>query len=185
MKTLCLAVMIALVIPLELHCEDIVALPVDQAPKFLADSDWVKSADGKVSVYLALDKTTFTDKEKVVLRCFIKNNSDLTLELLKPFGDPLYAKESGLIIMGPKGLVKYHGLLIDYELGKEAFMKIAPKTCVSQTIVLPDNVLDSIVAPGLYTVRYKYRSGSYRKMENGSWTGTIESKTAIFQIERM
>ena len=58
-------------------------------PKTL--SDWQDAPDGKLSVCLAVDKTTFSAKEKLAVRCAVRNNTDKPITILRPFGDYFFA----------------------------------------------------------------------------------------------
>ncbi len=111
-------------------------------------SDWVESDDGKVSVCLVVDKTTFTPSETITVRRAIRNNTDNSLSILRPFGDPFYAHSSGLKILGPEGTIAYAGPMKEYVLGTDAFHEVRGQTVIDERLELPKNYLQGLASPG-------------------------------------
>ena len=54
-------------------------------------SEWTDSTDGKLSICLTVNKTTFAPSENIVIRCAVRNNTDKPLLIIRPFGDEFYA----------------------------------------------------------------------------------------------
>jgi hypothetical protein len=143
--------------------------------------DWKPSQDGKVSICLALDRTTFGAKEPVTLRCAIRNLSDQPITILRPFGDRYYAQAKGLTLLGPEGAVLYQGDTQEYALGTGAFVELPPKMVVEETLTIPREVFPGFGAPGLYTVAYGFVSRLYPKEPPANyWQGAI--KTAAVSL---
>lgn len=138
-------------------------------------SDWVESGDGKVSVCLVVDKTTFIPSETIAVRCAIRNNTDNSLAILRPFGDPFYAHSSGLRILGPEGAIAYVGPMKDYVLGTGAFHELRGQIVIDETLELPKDRLPGLGAPGLYRIQYTYQSAGYPKKPKprNLWEGTV------------
>lgn len=138
-------------------------------------SDWVQSTDGKVSVSLAADKTTFSRGEDIFVRCAIRNNTEGPLTILRPFGDPFYAHATGLYILGPNGEVRYAGPMKDYVLGTGSFHELPRGTVIDEKLGLPKSLLRGLGAPGLYKIQYTYQSSGYpKKPKPGNlWEGSI------------
>jgi hypothetical protein len=143
-------------------------------------SDWVESEDGRVSVCLAVDKTTFTPSETITVRCAIRNNTDDSLTMLRPFGDPFYAHSSGLRILGPKGAIAYRGPMKDYVLGTDAFRELRGQTVIDERLELPKDHLSGLGVPGLYRIQYTYQSAGYpKKPKPGNlWEGAVVTGAA-------
>jgi len=138
-------------------------------------SDWIESGDGKVSVCLVVDKTTFTPSETITVRCAIRNNTDNSLTILRPFGDPFYAHSSGLKILGPEGAIAYAGPMKEYVLGTGAFHELRGQTVIDERLELPRNHLPGLGVPGLYRIQYTYQSAGYPKKPKprNLWEGTV------------
>lgn len=73
--------------------------PAEVQPRVSAE--WRDSQDRKVSVCLSADKTTFASGEEIIVRCFVRSNTDAPITLVKPFGDDIFALGAGLTILGP------------------------------------------------------------------------------------
>lgn len=141
-------------------------------------SDWVESGDGKVSVSLVVDKTTFTPSETITVRCAMRNNTDNSLTILRPFGDPFYAHSSGLRILGPEGAITYAGPMKEYVLGTDAFHELRGQTVIDETLELPKGHLPGLGVPGLYRIQYAYQSAGYprKPKPRNLWGGTVVTR---------
>lgn len=140
-------------------------------------SEWNDSSDGKLSVSLTVDKTTFSPSESIIVRCAIKNNSDETLLILRPFVDVFYALSAGLHILGPDGLIQYQGAMKEYILGTGSFHELKAGMVIDETLELPESHLKGMGALGLYKISYKYISTGYPKQlkPDNFWEGNISS----------
>lgn len=140
-------------------------------------SEWNDSSDGKLSVSLTVDKTTFSPSESIIVRCAIKNNSDESLLILRPFGDAFYALSAGLHILGPDGLIEYQGAMKEYILGTGSFHELKAGMVIDETLELPESHLKGMGALGLYKISYKYISTGYPKQlkPDNFWEGNISS----------
>ncbi len=152
-------------------------------PKTL--SEWKDSRDGKVSVCFAVDKTTFSVKETIAVRCAVRNNSEKPLTILRPFGDPFYAHSSGLAILGPEGAISYRGPMKDYMLGTGSFLELPPHTVVEETLELPTPVFPNLGKAGLYTIGYQFMSGGYPKQPAPEtyWQGQIKAAALTILVK--
>ncbi len=147
-------------------------------------SEWKDSQDGKVSICFAVDRTTFTTKETVKLRCAIKNLGDKPLTILRPFGDPFYAFSEGLAILGPDGAIPYRGPMKNYMLGTSSFIELRAHTVVDETVELPADAFPGLSKVGLYTIGYRFRSGGYPKEPPPAnfWQGQIKATTLTILV---
>jgi hypothetical protein len=146
--------------------------------------EWRDSADGKVSICLAPVKTTFGPDEEVVVRCFVRNNTDAALTLIKPFGDDFFAICSGLVIVGPDGAVEYRGPMKDYVLGTRDFIQLPGKSAVDQTLTLPRHQFPNLAERGLYTIAYLYLAARYPRdsVPEDLWQGQVQSATITLLV---
>ena len=115
-------------------------------------SEWSKSDDGKVSVCLTAGRTTFGTNELLKLRCAVRNTTDDTITILRPFGDAFYAHSAGLHILGPDGLISYRGAMKEYVLGKAAFMELPAHSIAEETLELPTDIFPEIEVPVISVV---------------------------------
>ncbi len=139
-------------------------------------SEWVKSDDGRLSVCLVVDKTTFSKNEPLIVRCAVRNNTDRPLTILRPFGDPFYAHSTGLRIVGPDGEIQYRGPMKEYVLGTGSFHDLPAHSVIDETLELPKKYLPGLGVTGLYTIRYAYSSSGYpKKKPRNLWEGKIET----------
>jgi len=145
-------------------------------------SEWRESADGKVAVCLAADKTTFGPKETINIRCAVKNTSDQPLTILRPFGDNFYALAAGIAILGPEGAIPYRGAMKDYVLGTADFIVLPAHSVVDESLAVPPAQFPGLGQPGLYTIGYRFASGGYPKQPapENLWQGEV--KTAALTI---
>jgi hypothetical protein len=143
--------------------------------------EWTNSEDGLLSVCFAVDKTTFSKNEAFSIRCAVRNNTDKTLTILRPFGDEFYSLSSGLHILGPTGSVTYRGAWKDYVLGTDSFHELAPHTVIDETLEIPNNLFPGIQNPGLYKIDYIYvSSGHPRKTKpDNYWEGKVIGNSVI------
>ena len=157
--------------------------PETLTPKTL--SEWKDSRDGKVSICLAVDKTTFSVIETITVRCALRNNSEKPLTILRPFGDSYYAHSAGLAILGPEGAITYQGAMRDYVLGTSSFMKLQPHTVVEETLALPTAVFPNLNKAGLYTIRFQFLSDGYPKQPapESYWQGQIKAAALTILIK--
>ncbi|MHC4174333.1 MAG: hypothetical protein ACYTBX_04355 [Planctomycetota bacterium] len=143
--------------------------------------EWTNSEDGLLSVCFAVDKTTFSKNEAFSIRCAVRNNTDKSLTILRPFGDEFYSLSSGLHILGPTGSVTYRGPWKDYVLGTDSFHELAPHTVIDETLKIPNNLFPGIHNPGLYKIDYIYQSSGYpRKTKPANyWEGKVIGNSVI------
>ena len=144
-------------------------------PKIL--SEWNDSTDGKVSMCLTINKTTFTPSENIVIRCAIRNNTEKTLLIQRPFGDGFYALSAGLHIIGPEGELEYYGPMKEYILGMDSFQELKPGMVIDETFEISKKSFRSLGDRGLYRIRYRYLSTGYPKRPKPDklWEGNIDS----------
>ena len=142
-------------------------------------SEWNNSTDGKVSVCLTVNKTTFSPSENIVIRCAVRNNTDEPILILRPFGDGFYALSGGLHILGPEGEIKYDGPMKEYVLGAGSFHELKSGMVIDEIWEIPKKFLKGLGDPGLYRIRYNYLSSGYPKSPtpDNFWKGGIDSKS--------
>ncbi len=147
-------------------------------------SDWNDSDDGKVSICLTVNKSTFSSAEVIVIRCALRNNTENTLLILRPFGDVFYAESAGLSILGPDGEIEYIGVMKEYILGTGSFYELKPGMVIDETYSLRKEVLKGLGEAGLYRIRYNYYSMGYPKRPKPEqlWEGNILSSTVHMMI---
>ena len=140
-------------------------------------SNWKDSTDGKLSMCLTVNKTTFSPSENIVIRCAIRNNTDKSLLILRPFGDGYYVLSSGLHILGPDGEMEYFGAMKEYMLGTSSFHELKPAMVIDETLELPKKYFKGLGELGLYKIGYKYLSLGYPKTAKPEnfWQGNIDS----------
>jgi len=147
-------------------------------------SGWKDSKDGKVSVCFAVDKTTFSTKETITVRCAVGNLSDKPLTILRPFGDRFYAHSSGFAILGPDGAIPYRGPMKEYVLGTSSFLELPAHTVVDETVELPMDVFPGLGKAGLYTIGYQFMSGGYPKDPPANfWGGQIKATSLTILVK--
>lgn len=140
-------------------------------------SEWTDSTDGKLSICLTVNKTTFAPSENIVIRCAVRNNTDKPLLILRPFGDEFYALSTGLHILGPDGEIEYYGEMKEYVLGIDSFHELYPGMIIDETLELPKKYFKGLGDRGLYKIDYKYFSTGYPKRlkSDNFWEGRIDS----------
>lgn len=143
-------------------------------PKTLLE--WRDARDGKVSICFAVAKTTFSAKETIAVRCGIRNNTDKSLTMLRPFGDDFYSLSTGLAILGPDGEIPYRGAIKDYVLGTSSFVELPAHTVTEETLELPPDLFPDLGKAGLYTIGYQYLSGGHpeKTAPENLWQGKIK-----------
>jgi hypothetical protein len=148
-------------------------------------SEWLDAKDGKVSVCFAVDKTTFSAKERLVVRCALRNNTENPMTILRPFGDAYYSQETGIRILGPNGPVSYHGPVWDYLRGGSQFMELPAHTVVDETLELPSEYFPGLSARGLYIIRYLFLSNGYPKQPapENFWQGQVKTASVTILIQ--
>jgi hypothetical protein len=149
--------------------------------------EWNDSQDGKVSVCFAVDKTAFTAKEPITVRCAVRNLGDKPINILRPFGDPYGTISGGLSILGPDGVIPYRGGLRDYLLGASSYIELPAHTVVDETFVIPTNVFTGFGKAGLYTISYEFisiRNANYPQdpPPANSWEGRIKTTPLTFVV---
>jgi hypothetical protein len=146
---------------------------------------WRPSTDGRVSVYLSLDKTTFAAAEHITVRCVVRNDSDKPISILGPFADTYFAHSSGLSILGPDGAVAYKGAHKDYVLGSGVFIELPPGKVVEESHAIPKDVFTGIEKPGLYAMDYRYVSAgrSVEPPPANFWTGQVDSNPVTLLVK--
>jgi hypothetical protein len=154
-----------------------------QIPKAL--SDWKKSEDGKVSICFAVNKTSFSSKEAITVRCALRNRTEKPLTILRPFSDPYYAFSAGLTILSPYGKLSYSGPWKEYMRGTGSFVELPAHTVIDETIALPGNLFPGIEKAGLYTIDYNFVSDGYPKIPapNNFWNGQIKAGSVSISIK--
>ncbi len=147
--------------------------------------DWRQSSDGKIAVCLSTDKTTFGAKEPIAVRCAVKNCTDMPLTIIRPFGDPFYARSAGIVIMGPDGKVAYRGPMKDYVLGTSSFMELGAHSVFEETMVLPGDVFPGLGKAGLYAINYQFSSCRYPQepAPGGIWLGAVKTGTVNILVQ--
>lgn len=144
-----------------------------------AKSDWSTSEDGLVSVRLSSSMRSYAQMKPFLLTAELRNNSDKSLTLLRPFGDPFYASARGIEMTGPRGRVEYVGEMRRYALGTGAFVRLLPGRTVREKIALAVLNHDSIFAAGTYTICYRYRSPEYpgrTAVPPDHWKGSVTTR---------
>ena len=146
-------------------------------------SDWNDSADGKLSMCLTVNKTTFSPSENIIIRCAVRNNTDNPVHILRPFGDGFYALSSGLHILGPDGELKYYGPMKEYVLGISSFYELKPGMVIDEALEIPKKYFKGLGDLGLYRIKYKYLSSGYpKKPKPDLWEGSIDSSAVHLLI---
>jgi hypothetical protein len=146
---------------------------------------WQASADGKISVIISAERTTFAAGDEVMLRCAVRNNTDKPMTILSPFGDDYFAEATGLNILGPAGVVGYVGAHKDYVLGDGSFLELQPKSVVEHKMTIPRDRFPDWGKPGLYVIDYRYLSAGYPKQPAPAnfWTGYVDSNQVVVMIK--
>jgi hypothetical protein len=153
------------------------------APPLL--TQWADSKDKRLSICFAVNKTTFATEEAVVVRCAVRNNTDVPIMILRPFGDTFYALAEGLSILGPDGCVTYQGPMKEYVLGTSSFHTLAPHGVIDETLEIPKDLFPDLGNVGLYKIEYSYFSGGYPRPEKPKnfWEGKIEPLPVVILIK--
>ena len=141
-------------------------------------SDWNDSTDGKLSMCLTVNKTTFSPLENIVIRSAVRNNTDKPIHILRPFGDEFYALSAGLHILGPENELEYYGAMKEYVLGTGSFHELKSGMVLDETLEIPKKHFKGLGDLGLYKIRYKYLSAGYpkRPKPDNFWEGSVNSK---------
>ncbi len=162
---------------------EIKIFPEASTPRTL--SEWRDSADGKISVCFAVDKTTFGTKEAITVRCAVKNTTGKPLTVLRPFGDDFFALAAGINILGPDGVIPYRGAMKDYVLGTASFIVLPAHSVVDETFELPATLFPGLGQAGLYTLGYLFLSGGYPKQPapENLWQGQIKTASLTLLIK--
>jgi len=170
-----LAVALDLVVATVVIADEIARYHDSATPKSL--TEWCKADDGKVSTCFMVDKTTFGTNEIVKVRCAVRNITDKTITILRPFGDSFYAHSTGLKILGPDGPIPYRGAMKEYVLGTSSFVELKPHTVVDETLELPVDIFPGLHKAGLYIISYVFLSDGYPKqpLPEGFWKGQIKT----------
>jgi len=171
-----------------------VSVPVSE-PEAKSDSSasaWTSSEDGKLSLRIVTAHAPIRADEPVWVLAELRNDSDETLTVLKPFGDQYEAEASGFEITGPDGKVSYGGPTLEYTLGADAFTYLVPGESMLETwstdalqdwLRLTEANYPGLGMPGQYKICFTYRatashqdmakqSGRFVGQEN-LWTGEI------------
>lgn len=145
------------------------------APKSL--SGWCKSDDGTISACFSTDKTTFGTNEILTVRCAIRNNTDKSITIQRPFGDTFYAHSTGINFLGPTGAISYTGEMKEYVLGTSSFIELSPHTVADETLDLPADIFPGLGSQGLYVISYVFISNGYPKQTppDNFWQGRIRT----------
>ena len=157
-------------------------------------SAWAASDDGKVSLRIVAAHGPIGADEPVWVLAELRNDSDETLAVLKPFGDRYKAEAAGFEIVGPNGKVRYEGPEPDYVLGADAFTLLPPGRpllesssvdALQEWLPLTPQNHPGLSEPGRYTIRYTYRAtpGDQEMAQQSRrfvgreriWTGEIRS----------
>jgi hypothetical protein len=183
LKTRLAVLMLLVLTASRILAAEIKIFPEASTPRTL--SEWRDSADGKISVCFAVDKTTFGAKETIIVRCAIKNTGDKPLTVLRPFGDDFFALASGINILGPDGAIPYHGAMKEYVLGTSAFLVLPAHAVMDETMELPSALFPGLGQPGLYTIGYQFLSGGYPKQPapENLWQGQIKTASLTLLIK--
>ena len=153
------------------------------APKIM--SEWCTADDGNVSACFVTDKTTYGTNEILMVRCAIRNNTDKSITVLRPFGDTFYAHSAGLTLFGPAGAIPYSGAMKEYMLGTSSFLELPPHTIADETLSLPVDIFPGLGSPGLYVIGYTYISNGYPKQPppENYWQGRIRTRSVTILIQ--
>jgi hypothetical protein len=92
----------------------------------LSASGWSTSEDGELSLRIVTAHGPISADEPVWVLAKVRNDSDETLTVLKPFGDQYMAEASGFEITGAEGKVEYSGDTPSDMLGADAFTYLVP-----------------------------------------------------------
>ena len=139
-----------------------------------------------MSASFAVDKTTFDINENIKLRCAIRNNTDETITIQRPFGDTFYTLAYGLMIMGSDGPVPYRGGMKSYVLGTSAFIQLSPGMVEEGTIELPPDTFPGLGVEGLYVISNEFVSNAYPKQPapDNFWKGKIKTRPVIVLVSK-
>jgi hypothetical protein len=146
---------------------------------------WRTSTDGRISVCLSLEKTTFTAAEGVTLRCAVRNDTDKAMTILRPFGDEFFTEKTGLCILGPDGVVKYSGPQKEYQLAMDSFIELPARSVVEGAFTIPKERLPGIEKPGLYVIDSRYMSSGYPTEQPPAnfWRGSVDSNAVTVVVK--
>ena len=158
-----------------------IAQPTERPETQSQESAWVTSEDGSVSLWLLPVETTFEESKPIWVVALLRNKSDKTLNILRPFGDDYRARAGGIELRGPKGKLKYTGDIPDYSLGSDSFANVASGKIICDTMELTVSDFAGSDEPGQYTIVYTYRvtkddRPSAEKVGfQGIWVGEVKS----------
>ena len=144
-------------------------------------TDWVHSPDGKVSICLTTDRTTFSSNEVIVMRCAIRNNTKERIAILRPFCHSGISHEQ-LFVVGPKGRVGYSGPEYEVVCRAEDVVEVAAQTIVDWTLPIERKYL-RLEAPGLYRIAYSYTSFCPANLQTtNSWNGALATAAVSIML---
>lgn len=144
--------------------------------------DWVTSSDGLLMLRIVADNTIVKPNDCIVLIAELKNSSERSLAVLRPFGDHYHVRASCMLIEGPSGPLTYMGPTPGYSLSAKAFARLAPGAVIRDRLELTVDNFPGSDAPGKYKITFQYEvEDGYRKtaMDRGFttlWLGNVKSK---------
>jgi hypothetical protein len=127
-----------------------------------ADGMWVTSDDGLLALRLSAISRRVATSEDIQVAAEIRNNSQQTITVLRPFGDDYAARAVGMKIWDGQRWTRYTGPTQEYTVGSGAFAVLGPGEVVEDRLALTIDNYAGMGPPGTYTLRYDY---SY----NGQW----------------
>jgi hypothetical protein len=138
-----------------------------EAKSDLSASAWTTSDDGKLSLKIVTAHAPIRADEPVWVLAELRNDSEETLTVLRPFGDQYTAEAAGFEITGPEGEVDYSGDAPSYALGSESFTYLVPGEAVLDACST-DSLQDwlqlteanhlGLGTPGQYKICFTYRA---------------------------
>jgi hypothetical protein len=137
---------------------------------------------------LALRLSVLTPRVKanqnIHVAAALRNASEQTLTVLRPFGDDYTARAVGMRIWDGARQIRYTGPILTCVIGSSAVAVIGPGEVVEDELELTLDNFAGIEQPGRYTLRYDYSYDGHwdstavarRSAISNAWRGTISSR---------
>lgn len=126
--------------------------------------EWVNSDNGDLSLRLRVKSARLATQDSMIVIAEIRNNRQGPVTVLRPFGDPYFAKAVQIKIWGAQIQDKYSGPKLDYDLNAKAFVTLGANEIVIDTLELPVHDFAGTDKAGTYTLRFDYAySGTWDK----------------------
>ena len=138
--------------------------------------------DCPVAMRIFAEETTVEASQPISVIAELRNTTDSTVNVLRPFGDEYRARAAGIELSGPKGKLKYTGDTPSYSLGSGSFGNLATRKIDCDILKLSVSDFAGSDELGEYTITYTYvvtkddRTTADGLWLRGIWVGELKSQ---------